>query len=122
MRALLLAGAAAIWLLPATGRAQVMANHLLHYDYSDITRIIQCTGTPIALDGSRTNLTLVGGCTRITVTGNNNEISVDIVPHGVIEVTGAHNEVSWRQLVPGPEPTLLSRGADNHFYRGVRGR
>lgn len=121
MRATLAAMVAAASLAATTAFAQVMADGYLHYGMSNIAQTVQCTGTPIAVDGNHTNMTLVGACRRVRVSGDYNNISVDIVPRGLIEITGQHNDVTWRQIRPGPRPTLRALAPHNNFYAGARG-
>jgi len=121
MRGLLAGAALACLGAPAAG-AQVMADGYLHYGMSHVTQTVQCSGTPIALDGDETDMSLVGACTHVRVTGERNLVSVDVVPRGLIEITGQHNDVTWRQLRPGPPPVLHALGAHNQFHAGARGR
>ena len=58
-----------------------------------------------------------GPCRFVRISGSHNDIALDIVPGGTIEITGAHNDVNWRQTEPGPRPDLQDHGESNTFYR-----
>jgi hypothetical protein len=53
----------------------------------------------------------------VRVSGDHNDIMTDIVPAGTIEIAGGHNDVSWRQFGPGPQPNLQDHGERNTFHR-----
>jgi len=53
----------------------------------------------------------------VRVSGAHNDIFIDVTPGGTIEITGNHNDVSWRRIEPGPLPVLQDRGQSNSFHR-----
>ena len=78
---------------------------------------IACGERPIVLAGDRNVLRLTGGCRDVTVAGRRNDVHVEVAPGGTIEITGARNDVTWRQTGPGPAPTLKLTGPNNDFHR-----
>ena len=45
---------------------------------------IVCDNRPISLDGDRTELTLVGPCHFVRISGSHNDIALDIIPAGTM--------------------------------------
>ncbi len=115
MRAICQGLAAAGLILAATqGAAAADANN--GWDiYGKIDRV-SCSGRPVLLQGSHTDVTLAGACRYVRITGEHNDVTVDVRPGGTIEITGAHNDVWWRQRSPGPGPRLVNNGASNTFH------
>jgi hypothetical protein len=95
----------------------VTADGVMRYTTSRTVQKIDCDGRPIELAGSRTEMTLVGPCHFVRISGNHNDIAADIVPAGTIEITGGHNDVSWSQTESGPRPDLQNHGESNTFHR-----
>ena len=90
---------------------------VLHYRTSRTAQKITCDGRPIALEGDRTEMTLVGPCRSVSISGSHNDIALDIIPGGTIDITGGHNDVSWRLTEAGTRPALLDHGESNTFHR-----
>jgi hypothetical protein len=88
----------------------------LHYTTSRTKQSILCADMPIQLDGNRTDLLLTGYCRMVRIAGEHNDIRAQIIPGGTIEVVGAHNDIWWQQLGPGPRPRLIDNGASNTFH------
>ena len=64
-------------------------------------------------------MTLVGPCRFVrSQRGSHNDIAVDIVPAGTIDIIGGHNDVSWRQTGPGPRPDLQDHGDEQFISTG----
>ena len=97
--------------------APVMESGQARYTASRAKSTIQCAGQPIVLSGDRNLLRLTGDCRDVTVAGRRNDVHVDIEPGGTIEITGARNDVTWRQTGPGPAPNLKPTGPNNAFHR-----
>ena len=95
----------------------VTADGVMRYATSRTVQKIDCDGRPIELAGSRTEMTLAGPCRFVRISGDHNDIALDIVPAGTIDITGAHNDVSWRQTELGPRPDLQDHGESNTFHR-----
>jgi Protein of unknown function (DUF3060) len=93
------------------------ADGVVQYVTSRTKQTIQCDGRPIDLAGNRNFMTLTGPCRFVRVSGAHNDVFIDVIPGGTIEITGDHNDVSWRRIEPGPRPTLEDRGKSNTFHR-----
>jgi hypothetical protein len=83
---------------------------------STAQRSVVCGELPIMLDVSHAKMSLTGTCGYVRLTGDHNDITIDLDAAGTIEVTGAHNDISWKQAVPGAPPTLLNHGQSNSFH------
>ena len=97
-------------------QAPVTRDGWLHYADSRARGTYPCKDMPVSLDGNRNDVRLTGGCQRVRVAGDHNDVHVDVAPGGTIEVTGGHNDVTWRQTAPGPKPELKDTGASNSFH------
>lgn len=96
----------------------VEQNGFAVYSASRASQTIPCDARPVQLNGSHTDLRLTGPCRFVRLAGEHNDVSVQLAPGGSIEITGSHNDVTWRSLQPGPDPVLVNRGEDNTFHRG----
>lgn len=92
-----------------------------HYTDSRVKGSIDCGGRPVVLDGNRSVLRLTGPCRRVTVAGRRNDVHVEVAPGGLVEITGAHNNVTWRQVGEGRRPELRVVGPSNTFHADRRG-
>ena len=81
---------------------------------------ITCGTRPVLLNGDRTDLTADGPCSRVTVAGDHNDVSITLLPGGTIDITGDHNDVTW-QFPPGLRgaPVLLDHGHSNTYHTGT---
>lgn len=79
---------------------------------------ITCDQRPVQLNGNHTDKRLSGPCQFVRVAGSHNDIAIDMAPGGAIDITGAHNDVTWSQSQPGPPPMLVDHGASNTFHSG----
>ena len=77
---------------------------------------IQCGELPIVLEGNRTDLNLSGNCGYVRVAGDHNDIVIELAPGGTIEITGAHNDVTWTQPNATIPATFYDRGTSNTFH------
>jgi hypothetical protein len=91
-----------------------------NYPLSHVRREIFCDGRPVLLTGDHTKLRLSGDCPRVRVAGRHNDIFVDLLPGGMIEITGAHNDVTWHAARPYPRPRLVNAGSRNTFHIATR--
>ena len=80
------------------------------------TGVIDCGGRAISLDGSHSDVQLSGHCPMVQVTGEHNDIFVPVPPAGTIAVVAPHNDITWRQVSPGPPPRLLALAPSNSFH------
>ncbi|HTZ71902.1 MAG TPA: DUF3060 domain-containing protein [Acetobacteraceae bacterium] len=96
------------------------AQGVLHYTASYVTQKVVCADHPIVLEGDHTDMTLTGACRLVTLSGSHNDIMVDMAAGGSFVITGAHNDVTWRQAEPGPPPSTQNKGDSNtyHFMPG----
>lgn len=97
--------------------APTVQNGWTTYAESRIRAPIPCGATPIQLTGDRLDTHVTGGCRQVRIAGAHNDIIVDIVPGGTIEIVGSNNDVFWAQTAPGPRPQLIDHGASNTFHR-----
>ena len=95
----------------------ITANGIVQYTTSRTKQTVPCDGRPIDIASDRNEITLTGPCQFVRVSGAHNDIYTDVTPTGTIEITGDHNDVSWRQVQPGPGPNLQDRGQNNTFHR-----
>lgn len=102
---------------PPKELAPVEQGGWLTYSESRIRAPIACGETPIQLTGSRLDTRLTGDCRYVRITGTHNDIEIEMVPGGTIEITGSNNDVFWSQLRPGPAPQLVNSGISNTFHR-----
>jgi Protein of unknown function (DUF3060) len=91
-----------------------------HFTQDRATATATCDGRPFVVDADRVSLRIGGPCRQIVIAGDHNDIEVSMLPGGVVEITGAHNDVTWRQMGRGPRPVLSDRGQSNSFHRGAR--
>ena len=95
---------------------KIAANGVVTYTTSRTKQTVPCDGRPIDIAGDRNDMTLTGPCQFVRVSGAHNDIYIDVRADGTIEITGDHNDVSWRQIQPGPHPNLQDRGQSNTFH------
>jgi hypothetical protein len=86
------------------------------YNGSNRTQTIPCSDHAVLLRGNHTDTRLTGSCRYVWVAGYHNDIDVAVAPGGTIEITGKHNDVSWRQAAPGQAPILKAGNEDNTFH------
>ena len=89
-----------------------------HFTQDRASATVACDGRPFVVDANRASLKLRGRCYHVIVAGNHNDVETDVLGSGTVEITGAHNDVTWRQMSPGPRPVLVDRGPSNTFHRG----
>jgi hypothetical protein len=56
--------------------------------------------------GWHTEVHLVGECHYVRISGEHNDVYVDLIAGGQVVVTAPHNDVYVRQVSPGPAPRL----------------
>lgn len=100
----------------AAGTPPAEQDGWLVYQDSHVDQTAPCAKQPILLNGSHTSFTLDGACRYVRIAGEHNDITIHVGAGATIEITGAHNDVSWQQIVPGPAPRLLSNAASNTFH------
>jgi hypothetical protein len=95
----------------------VTADGTIQYVTSRTKQTVSCDERPVDIASDRNVMTLTGSCRFVRVSGAHNDIFIDVIPGGTIEITGDHNDVSWRRIEPGPRPILQDRGQSNSFHR-----
>ncbi|MFT3976786.1 MAG: DUF3060 domain-containing protein [Sphingomonas bacterium] len=78
----------------------------------DQSHTIDCKGRPANVSGSDNEITFVGDCPGLTVSGTGNEIRITLRPGAPIRVSGVDNDVTWRVNGQG-RPRLSVTGVDN---------
>ncbi len=91
-----------------------------HFTQDRVSASVTCDGRPFEVDANRVSLTITGPCSHVVVAGNHNDIETDVLANGTVEITGAHNDVTWRKVGSGSRPILVDRGVSNTFHRGIR--
>ena len=79
-----------------------------------------CGRLPVAVDGSRRDVVLQNGCTRVRVTGSHDDLTVYVEPGAAIEVTGIRDTVVYRLVRRGAAPQWIDRGVGNELLRNSR--
>lgn len=74
---------------------------------------LNCAGKAISVRGSGQNLTLVGRCPQVTVSGSGNTVRVEQV--GRISVTGSRNTVIWTKGLTSAKPSTFVSGSGNRI-------
>ena len=85
----------------------------LRFGGSRAFRTLECRGGDIAISGDRNRLKLVD-CSRVTLSGSRNDISVTLSSPGEITVSGGHNAVTYRTPSDGA-PLVTDTGMDNRI-------
>ena len=76
------------------------------------TITLDCAGGSARIAGSHNDVTLTGGCTRLSIYGAWNKVTVAFATGARVGFVGAGNEVIWT-TPDGKEPTALHLGVDN---------
>jgi hypothetical protein len=80
-----------------------------------VRRRINCAGRDVSLMGSHCNLTLVGECGRVSVSGSHNKVRLEIAER--IEITGSYNRVAWESGPEGRRPKISNLGHKNEVSK-----
>jgi hypothetical protein len=94
----------------------ITADGVVQYTTSRTKQTVPCDGRPVDIAGDRNDMTLTGPCKFVRVSGAHNDVYIDVIPGATIEISGDHNDVSWRTTQPGPVPTLQDQGQSNSFH------
>jgi len=86
--------------------AQVIAIH-----DNGVKKDLDCNGLDVMVAGNDARLRLRGDCKRVTVTGNDNTVTVDGAER--LEVLGNENEVTWARGVGADAPRVSNVGNRN---------
>jgi hypothetical protein len=104
--------------VPVPVPVPVQQNGWLIYGASHTSQTLPCAPTPILLTGSHTDTEIKGACTYVRLSGDHNDVAIGVAAGGTIEITGAHNDVTWHQVTQGPPPRLINQRDSNTFHRG----
>ncbi|MER5642239.1 DUF3060 domain-containing protein [Kitasatospora sp. NPDC002227] len=72
-------------------------------------RTYNCEGRPVTVTGASNTLLLSGTCPSVTVSGGSNRITVELA--GKIAVTGADNQIVWKNAINGRSTVEVSGNA-----------
>jgi hypothetical protein len=78
---------------------------------------IQCNGQSVDVKGTSYNLTLLGECPDVDVSGTGNVVKIERA--GRIKVTGVNNRVVWMESLQGDRPTIAQTGLGNSVKHGA---
>ena len=82
--------------------------------------IYSCPSGMAEVTGWHTEVHLVGECHYVRISGEHNDVYVDLAAGGQVDVTAPHNDVYVRQVSPGPVPRLQAYADSVTFHRGRR--
>lgn len=102
-----------------TTAAPVVENGWVVYRQTRLAARVPCDDRPVLIAGNRVEMHLTGACREVRISGDHNDVSVQVAPGGTIEITGAHNDVTWTMPTPGTPPTMLDHGKSNSIHSGV---
>lgn len=75
--------------------------------------IRDCSGRDTVVSGSHYKVVLSGGCRSLRVSGDANDIIVDMAAGSKIELHGNYNNVAWAKVRDGADPAVKDRGDAN---------
>ncbi len=99
---------------------------------NNVVRIVEAQGNDVIVTSFDAVIIIKGRCGKLTVAGGKNRIQCDMVREIEVigngntlnltqvekgMVVGNSNEISWKQLINGNEPKLISTGVDNKLLR-----
>jgi hypothetical protein len=104
-----------IVMLPNMASSKVVVaafHHRVMVAGSDHTITPDCPGGSARIAGSHNDVTLTGGCKRLSIYGAWNKVTVAFATGARIRFIGAGNEVIWT-TPDGKQTTALPLGVDN---------
>ncbi len=102
-----------------TAATPTVENGWTVYRQTRLAARVPCGDGPVLIAGNRVEMHLTGACRLVRISGNHNDVSVEVAPGGTIEITGAHNDVTWTMPSPGARPTLTDSGKENSIHSGA---
>ena len=78
---------------------------------------IHCQGKSVDVRGTSYDLTLLGECPDVDVSGTGNVVRIERA--GRIQVTGMNNKVIWTESLQGERPTIKRTGLGNSVKQGT---
>jgi hypothetical protein len=82
---------------------------------SNLTRVIDCSGANVRINGNDNELRLRGDCGKVKVIGSYNEIKIEAASS--ISSLGSYNEIFWERGIGGKTPRISSLGSDNSIEK-----
>ena len=77
---------------------------------------LDCEGGAVDINGANNTLIVHGSCTRLTLQGAGNRITIDLAKIASISITGANNDIRWKGAAT-TKPKITSVGIGNKIYR-----
>ena len=102
-----------------TTATPVVENGWTVYRQTRLAARVACGDRPVLIAGNRVEMHLTGTCHQVRISGNHNDVSVEVAPGGTIEITGANNDVTWTMPSPGARPTMIDSGKGNSIHSGT---
>jgi hypothetical protein len=101
---------------PQLGTSGTAAEAPAVINTADVTATYDCTGVPrISIQGADSNLTFVGSCGEVDVTGADNTVNLPAV--AVISATGTDDRITWQSGPNGAVPQITNTGVDDTVTR-----
>lgn len=82
------------------------------FEGAGVTAELDCDGGIATVTGASNTITVTGRCTQLVIEGADNRVRVELAPKGVIQISGASNQVVWT-TPDGSKAQLRVTGADN---------
>lgn len=86
---------------------------------SDQAGSLDCKGRHVSVSGERNKLKLTGTCLSVEVSGDNNELVVDVL--GEASLAGDENRIEWKRAASGSTPEVSDSGDGNTVKRAAAG-
>jgi Protein of unknown function (DUF3060) len=83
------------------------------------TGTLDCKGRHVAVSGEGNKLRLTGTCLSVEVSGDSNELVVDVL--GEASLAGDENRIEWKRAASGSAPEVSDSGDDNTVRRATAG-
>ncbi len=106
---------AVIAMLPNVASSKVVvaaSHHRVMVAGTHHTITLDCAGGSARIAGSHNDVTLTGRCTRLSIYGAWNKVTVSFATGARVRFVGAGNEVIWT-TPDGKQPTAMHLGVDN---------
>jgi hypothetical protein len=86
---------------------------------SEQTGTLDCKGRHVSVSGEDNKLTLTGTCLSVEVSGDRNELVVDVL--GEASLAGDENRIQWKRAASGNAPEVTDSGDGNSVKRASAG-
>jgi hypothetical protein len=78
---------------------------------------MDCGGGAASITGASNIMTITGQCARLEIEGAGNKVHVSLASRGIIQITGASNQVVWT-TPDGSKARVNVTGAGNRISQG----